>query len=103
MYRNSDPFRTAVVNEECNWEYTFRNVPADGVYFVRIDDGSGHYEIYYEGDAENGFRIIHTLKSDSSMSGIIKTGMDAGLLCIALIVLASAVVMIILSVKKANK
>ncbi len=99
LYRNGAPYRTAVLNEECNWEYTFRSVPADGIYSVRIDDGSGYYEILYEGDSENGFKIIHTLKTDSPISGFVKTGMNTGLFLIALVVLAFAVVLIILSRK----
>lgn len=103
LYRNGTAYRTVVVNEECNWEYTFRNVPADGIYFVRIDDGSGHYEIYYEGDSENGFIIIHTLKKESPIISFVKTGINAGIIPIVFFILISAFVLIVLSRKKIKK
>ncbi len=102
LLKDGKPYRTVEISEECNWEYTFKDVPADGIYTIR-QDKVDNYGIYYEGDAENGFTITNTLITESPIMNFVKTGIDTGIFPIAFLILISAVVMIILSRKQTKR
>ncbi len=102
LLKDGKPYKTVELSAECNWEYTFKDVPADGIYSVR-QDKVDNYEIFYEGDAENGFTITNTLITESPIMSFVKTGIDTGIFPIAFLILISAVVMIILSRKQTKR
>ncbi len=102
LLRNGKPYKTAELSEACNWEYTFRDVPADGVYTIR-QGNIDHYETYYEGDAENGFTVTNILITESPIMSFVKTGINNGAIPIAIIILISVFVLIVISRKKAKK
>ncbi|MCQ4115692.1 Cna B-type domain-containing protein [Ruminococcus sp. zg-921] len=102
LIKDGVPYMTATLNEECNWEYTFENLPADSTYVV-VADKIDFYELSYEGSEDSGFTIINTLISDSPIIDFVKTGINSGAIPIAFLVLISALVLILLSRKRIKK
>lgn len=102
LKKDGKTYKTVKLNEECNWAYTFDNLPADCVYAVQ-EDKVDNYEPCYEGNADDGFTITNTIIIDSPIVSTIKTGISTGIIPIAFIILVSTFVLIVLSRKRINK
>lgn len=102
LKRDGKAYQTTELNEKCNWEYTFENLPANSTYAVE-EEKVDFYEPSYKGSADSGFTVTNTLITDSPIMNFVKTGINTGIIPIVFFILISAFVLIVLSRKRIKK
>ncbi len=102
LKKDGKAYKTAELNDECNWKYVFENLPADSLYAVE-EEQVDSYEPSYEGRADSGFIITNTLTAESPIMGFVKTGIGSGVIAIAFLSLIFAFILILLFRKQKNK
>lgn len=103
LKRNDLEYRTAELDSDCGWQYTFARLPYDGDYTVEEKEVPGDYKASYGGNAESGFTITNSYIYNSPIGKFLETGSGGYIILIAVLLLSSAVCAAIVVFSKRKK